>query len=205
VIRVLLLDDHRVFTQSLALSLAIYPDLTCVAVAHTVSHALRTADRIEFDVAVVDLHLPGGDGFTAISGLLGKQPEVKVLVLTAHPRVGVAERAFAAGATGFLGKNAGLDEIVTGILSVAAGRRVLGAELDDDRAREVRLTPREQEVLGALSRGLDARRIASSLGISLFTARDHIRSLMSKLGVSTQLDAVVTADRLGLVSLGVGF
>jgi DNA-binding NarL/FixJ family response regulator len=78
---------------------------------------------------------------------------------------------------------------------------VAGRELPPDPADRLKVTPREHEVLIALSRGLDATRIAGALGISLHTTRDHIRSVMGKLGVRTQLDAVVTAERLGLVDI----
>jgi DNA-binding CsgD family transcriptional regulator len=72
-------------------------------------------------------------------------------------------------------------------------------------AADVRLTGRELEVLGGLARGRDAGRIAAELGISLHTTRDHIRALLAKLGVHSQLEAVVAAERLGLITVGSGF
>lgn len=204
-IDVLLVDDHRVFAESLALSIETRPDLRCAAVVHTVADALGIAATTPFDVALVDLQLPDGDGFAAIRGLSSRRPDARTIVLTAHPRPGLVHRALAAGASGFLGKEATLDEIVAGIRLARSGRSVLGTGLDERPATEIRLTAREHEVLGALSRGLDAARIASTLGISLHTARDHIRSVLAKLGAQTQLEAVVTANRVGLVSLGTGF
>ncbi|TQS45325.1 response regulator transcription factor [Cryptosporangium phraense] len=202
--RVLLIDDHRVFAESLALSLETHADLRCVRLAHTVADGLRAAEATAFDVALLDLRLPGADGFAAIDGLLSRRPDAKIVVLTAHPRPGLAHRALAAGASGFLSKSAGLTEIVEAIHAAIDGRQILGAGLESSPAG-IRFTPREHEVLRALSRGLDANRIASTLGISLYTARDHIRAVMSKLDVRTQLDAVITADRLGLITLGTGF
>jgi len=203
--RVLLLDDHRVFTEALSVALDSCPGVTCVAVAHTVEQALALATEIEFDVAVVDLQLPDGGGPATIPLLLARRPDAAVIVLTAHSQADLSRRAAEAGARGFFGKEAALDEIVRGI---RAAHRDPGHHIRPpahDPAAHLRVTPREHEVLQALSRGLDAARIATSLGISLHTTRDHIRSVMGKLGVRTQLDAVVTADRLGLVTVGAGF
>jgi DNA-binding NarL/FixJ family response regulator len=200
-IRVFLLDDHRVFAESLALVLGTDPSMRCVAVAHTVEDGLRLAERLDFDVALVDLQLPDGGGLAAIPELLARRPGAAVVVLTAHARADLARRAFAAGAVGFLGKDASLTEITDAVRAAPAGRRVAGRELPPDPADRLKVTPREHEVLIALSRGLDATRIAGALGISLHTTRDHIRSVMGKLGVRTQLDAVVTAERLGLVDI----
>lgn len=203
--RVFVLDDHRVFTESLALGLDMSPDMTCVAVAHSVQSGLRTVEQIDFDVALVDLQLPDGGGLGVIPELLVKRPSVSVIVLTAHPRADLARRAIDAGASGFFGKHVSLGEILDGIRSSLAGDAAVAPDLPQDPVARLGVTPREHEVLRALSRGLDANRIAASLGISLYTARDHIRSLLAKLEVRTQLDAVVTANRLGLVTVGAEF
>lgn len=203
--RVFLLDDHRVFAQALAVGLDSRPDMTCVSLAHSVRDALELATAVDFDVAVVDLQLPDGGGLAAIPGLLIRRPAASVVVLTAHPRADLARRAAAAGARGFFGKEAALEEIVSGIRAARGDQGGLVGLPVHDPAAHLGVTPREHEVLQALSRGLDAVRIAAALGISLYTTRDHIRSVMGKLGVRTQLDAVVTADRLGLVTVGAGF
>jgi two-component system response regulator DesR len=121
-----------------------------------------------------------------------------VVVLTAHPRVDLVRRAVAAGAAGFLAKDAPLPEILAAVRAALAGAP--GRYWEPDVA--VHLTARELDVLGGLGRGRDATRIAADLGISVHTARDHIRALLGKLGVHSQLDAVVTADRLGLIAVG---
>src|SRR5690349_20752802 len=98
--RVLLVDDHKVFAESLALGLATRPGVVCAGIAHTVAGAL--AVTAAFDVALVDLQLPDGDGFTAVRGLVSRRPDAAVLVLTAHPRPGLVGRAAEAGAYGLL-------------------------------------------------------------------------------------------------------
>ncbi|SDF95404.1 response regulator transcription factor [Pseudonocardia oroxyli] len=184
---VFLVDDHRVFTDLLRLGLDACSDLRCSGVAHSIAEA--RAATVAYDVAVVDLQLPDGSGLALVGPL---QP---VLLLTAHPHA--ARRA---GVAGVLGKDAPLTEILAAIRTVAAGGVLPPAS--DRPAGAPRLTPRELDVLAELGRGRDAARIATALGLSLHTVRDHIRALMGKLGAHSQLEAVVTAGRLGLIAVG---
>ncbi|MBL8925986.1 MAG: response regulator transcription factor [Pseudonocardia sp.] len=196
---VLLLDDHRVFTDLLEVSLGLQPDLCCVAVAHTAREGLAKAAAVDFAVAVVDLQLPDAGGLDLIPQLLALRPQARIVVLTAHPRPDLAERAVAAGVVAFLGKDAALARILDAVRHAGPGHPVVGAA---PRPSRVDLTHREFDVLRELGQGRDAARIAASLGISLYTTRDHIKSVMAKLGVHSQLDAVVSAERLGLITLG---
>ncbi|GAA0993914.1 response regulator transcription factor [Acrocarpospora macrocephala] len=198
---VLLLDDHRVFTDSLALSLDVEPDLRCVATAHTGRDGLAKAAAIDFAVAVVDLQLPDMGGLHVVAELRRLRPGARIVVLTAHVRADLAERAIAAGAVAFLGKDAPLIRILAAIRSADAAHPMV----DSAPPRRIRLTDREYDVLRELGQGHDASRIAARLGISLHTTRAHIKAVMAKLGVHTQLDAVVSADRLGLITIGSGY
>ncbi|GII56603.1 DNA-binding response regulator [Planotetraspora thailandica] len=199
---VLLLDDHRVFTDSLALTLDVEPDIHCVATARTAREGLAKAAVLDFAVAVTDLQLPDADGFDVITRLHRLRPEARIVVLTAHSRSDLADRAIAAGAVAFLGKDAPLTRILAAIRSADAAHPMVVVER---RRGRIHLTDREYDVLRELGRGNDASRIAATLGISLHTARDHIKAVMAKLGVHTQLDAVVSADRLGLITIGSGY
>jgi two-component system response regulator DesR len=196
---VLLLDDHRVFTDLLEVSLGLQPDLCCVAVAHTAREGLAKAAAVNFAVAVVDLQLPDAGGLDLIPQLLALRPHARIVVLTAHPRPDLAERAIAAGAAAFLGKDVTLARILDALRHAGPDRPVVGTA---PRPSRVDLTRREFDVLRELGQGRDAARVAAALGISLYTARDHIKSVMAKLGVHSQLDAVVCAERLGLITLG---
>lgn len=195
------LDDHRVFTDLLRISLDLQPDLCCVAVAHTVADGLGRAATTDFDVALVDVALPDGSGIDAIGRLRELRPHARVVMLTGHPRPAQAARAIAAGAVAFLAKEGALDEILHAIRYADATSPVVTPAAREDRAGGIRLTPREVDVLRGLVDGHDARQVARELGMSVYTARDHIKSIMAKLGTHTQLDAVVTAGRLGLVDL----
>ncbi|MBU2667965.1 response regulator transcription factor [Actinoplanes bogorensis] len=196
---VLLVDDHRVLADSLALSLDLQPDLCCAAVAHTARDGLSMAAAIPYAVAVVDLQLPDADGLDVVARLHEARPAAPIVVLTAHPKADLAQRALAAGAAAFLGKDLGLADILAAIRSADPARPQVQPGL---RPSPVALTHRELDVLRQLSQGRDASRTASTLGISLNTARGHIKSVLAKLGVQTQLDAVVAAERLGLITVG---
>lgn len=194
-LRVLLVDDHRSFTDALALGLGAEPDLAVVGVAHTAADARSLLDGLRCEVVLLDVRLPGGG--------LGLLPAVaragaRAVVLTAHPRPEPARRARAAGAAGFLGKETPLAGVLAAVRAVAAGGTAHPAAA---AVAVPHLTPREVGVLEALARGRDATRIAGDLGLSVHTVRDHVRALLGKLGARSQLEAVVTAERLGLVAL----
>ncbi|OZM79937.1 response regulator transcription factor [Pseudonocardia sp. MH-G8] len=196
---VFLIDDHRVFAETLALAVSTQPDLSCTGVAHSVREARsvlhgRPAEELP-DLAIIDLDLPDGSGLHLIAELAQHIP---VLVLTAHPRVDVLRRAKAARAAGVLGKDQPLHEILAAARTALAG----GPVQSWAPGPAVHLTGRELDVLSGLGRGRDATRIAADLGISIYTTRDHIRALLAKLGAHSQLEAVVTADRLGLIAVG---
>jgi DNA-binding NarL/FixJ family response regulator len=201
---VLLIDDHRVFTDVLALALDAQPDLRCVAVAHSVREGLAKAAVYDFDAAIVDLNLPDSGGLSALSGLHRLRPHAQLIVLTAHPRADLAAAAYRAGAHAFLAK----DDALHSVLGV-----IRGARPDPRRAQSARssttarpqLTPREHEVLAMLATGADARRIARDLRLSLHTVRDYIKAILAKLGVHSQNAAVAAATEVGLLTDGKRF
>lgn len=194
-VRLLLVDDHRSFTDVLGLALGVEPDLEVVAVAHTTddARAVLAAAELRCDVVVLDVRLPGG-GLSLLPAV--HDARARALVLTAHPRPGPARLAREAGAAGFLGKADPLRDIVSAVRTVAAG----GTVFPEATGTPPHLTPRELEVLTGLAGGRDVTRIASGLGLSPHTVRDHVRAVLAKLDARSQLEAVVVAERLGLVA-----
>lgn len=190
---VLVIDDHRTFADLMRLALDAQSDLHCAGVAHSVDEGLRAAAAIPCTAAIVDLGLPDGDGTQVVAALRRRTPDARIVVLTAHPRSDLARRALAAGADRVLPKRGRLDEV---LLAVREDRRHTPPPSED-----VLLTPREREVLSLLAEGLHAQDIAARLSLSLFTVRDHIRSLLAKLDASSQLEAVVAAARAGIIVL----
>ena len=193
-----MVDDHRVFTDALRLSLERQEDVSGVTVAHSAGEALARARRTAFDAAIVDLDLPDAPGIDVVSALREIQPGVRVIVLTAYGRPDLAERATAAGAAAFLTKEGTLDRVLTALRTSGPERR----PVDAGDAGRSDLTHREQDVLRLLGQGQDPSRIATELGISLHTVRGHVKAVMAKLGARSQLGAVVAAHRRGLISVG---
>jgi DNA-binding NarL/FixJ family response regulator len=217
VIRVALVEDHASFRQALAFMVGHEADMEVAAEAGTVAEALAALPAAgELDAALVDLHLPDGHGVDVIRGLRDAAPRAAPVVLTASQDRIEAARAVEAGAAGVVHKSAPLAEIVGALRRAAAGEALVPpGELVDllrtaARAREetaearraaVRLTPREREVLQALADGLGNKEIAQRLHISVDTQRTHMVNILGKLGVHSQLQALVFAVRHGLVRI----
>ena len=191
--RLLLIDDHRIFTDVLAFALDAQPDLRCVAVAHTARDGLARAAGCDFDVAIVDLHLPDGRGLDVIRDLRRHGPAAQLILLTGHVTPGLAEQAEEAGADALVAK----DDALRAVLDVIRDAEPPGATA---APAPPPLSPREREVLALLASGRHAGQIAGDLALSVHTVRDYIKAILAKLGAQSQLDAVVTAGRLGLIA-----
>jgi DNA-binding NarL/FixJ family response regulator len=214
--RLLLVEDHASFRQTLALVFDQEPDFEVVAQAGTVAEArLVMADR-ETDLAVVDLSLPDGEGVELIEDLRETNPHFAALVLTASLDRAEHARAVEAGAAGVLHKSAEVEEILDSTRRLAAGEtlispeelvellRLAGQSREEEREAQAnieQLTRREREVLLALSEGLSNKQIAERLHMSVDTERTHMMNILNKLGVHSRLQALLFAARHGLVEL----
>ncbi len=161
----------------------------------------------------MDFGLPDNDGVTTAAEVLRRQSATRVVMLTATHDGSLISRAAAAGVCGFVAKTGAFGEVLSAIRTARSGSMVIdptvlarlvpsprrGAEEDDRMVAPV-LTPREQEVLSLLGAGMDARAIARTLSISLHTCRGYVKSVLAKLDCHSQLEAVVAAGRLGLLS-----
>jgi DNA-binding NarL/FixJ family response regulator len=213
VTRVLIVDDHRAFSEALAIAVGIQGDLVCVGGAGSIEEAYRMAGEASPDIILMDVRLPDGDGIDAISRVRAAAPDALVLVLTGHTDVDVLARAASAGASGFLPKESSISAIIETIRAARSGNMLVdGTTLaailgglsvqkgrDDKATGAPLLTPRERDVLGLMGQGLDPHGIAASLGISLHTCRGYQKAIMAKLDVHSQLEAVVVATRRRLI------
>lgn len=197
--RIVVVDDHLVFTDLLSIALASEPALACVGSAATAGEARQVVRELRPDVAVIDVRLPDGDGLDLAADLLRDRTALRVIMLTAHPSADLVERARAAGVCGLLAKEIALPDLLAAIRHATPENPVLWDAPEPDHG----LTPRELQVLGLLGEGRDARAIANELGISVHTTRDHVKSVLAKLDARSQLDAVVVAARAGIVRIGV--
>ncbi|HUZ56224.1 MAG TPA: response regulator transcription factor [Streptosporangiaceae bacterium] len=220
---VLVVEDQQALASALEVAIAAQPDLECLGSAGTVDDALEQIARHIPDVVLMDLQLPGGNGIECTRQIKASHPEVSVLILTAEATASKLAAAAAAGATGFFTKGSSFADILDAIRNPVGGKMViegttLRALIDELRDAEpgpggpaavpaqagpeqdwARLTAREQEVLALMGEGLDPRAIAERLVVSLHTARGHVKSVMTKLGAHSQLEAVVVATRSGLL------
>lgn len=213
-IRLLLIDDHAAFCQSLAFTLEREPDITVVGQASTIAEARQHLP--DFDVTIIDLTLPDGSGVGLIRELRAAHPHCAVLVLTASDDYSDRARAIDAGAMGLLHKSASLADIVDAIRHVATHQSLLSLEETIDLLRHAgqqrerdweaqqrleRLTPRERDVLQALADGLPDKAIATRFNISAETVHTHMVNILSKLGAESRLQALVFAARHGAVKI----
>ena len=211
-VRVLLVEDHTAVREAIAGMFERESDLTVVGQAESLAEARELLHGV--DVAVLDLALPDGDGIALIPELRAASPGAQVLVLSANLDRAQTARAIDAGAAGALDKTADLDQVVDAIRRLRAGQALLASheivellrfashrreQEREDRQAIASLTHREREVLKALAAGLDGQTIADRLGISIRTERNHVARILNKLGVHTQLQAVLFALRYGLI------
>jgi two-component system response regulator NreC len=210
VIRVLVVDDHAVVRSGLKLLLAAEDDLEVVGEAGTAREAVFEVRAQKPDVVLLDVVMPGESGIEAVPKLLHESPETKVLVLSMQDDPNYVREAFAAGASGYVLKEAADAEVVGAIRQVAGGgsyvHPVLGARMvaADAEARAAAaadpLSTREREVLKLLALGHTNQEIAKQLYISVRTAETHRAHIMQKLGLSTRAGLVRHAIAHGLLA-----
>ena len=212
--KVLLVDDHTSFREMLAFVFDREPGFEVVAQAGSLAEARLVLDGV--DLAVVDLILPDGNGTDLIGELHAADAHGVVLVLTAISEPEVHARAVQEGAAGVLHKSAHVKDIVDAARRLVAGEAILSVnevlellriagrsrERDHESQRAIqRLTPREREVLQALTGGLSDKQIAERLKVSVGTVGNHFVNIFKKLGVHSRLQALVFALRHGIVEI----
>jgi DNA-binding NarL/FixJ family response regulator len=203
-IRILLVDDHPVVRAGLASMLSSIRGITVCGAAATGEEALDIIDREKPDVLLLDLRMPGMTGIELLKAIRATPSPPKALVLTSYSSDEEIYRAIEAGAQGYLLKSAPQAEIVTAIRAVYRGRNHISPRIAARLAeRMVRwaLTPRELEILEMVVRGLTNGQIGNALRISENTARNHVNSIIRKLGVSGRTEAATAAIQQGLVRL----
>ncbi len=177
---------------ALAALLELESDLLVVAAVSRADDIVQTALETRPDVAVLDIDVPGADGFTAAAELHEKLPSCRTLILASSGRPGLLRRALAAHALGFLVKDAPPGQLAKSVRAVAAGQHAIAPELllDAWNCQENPLSARETEVLRQASRGADVGEIATSLCLSVGTVRNYLTSVVSKLAARNRIDAV---------------
>jgi two-component system, NarL family, nitrate/nitrite response regulator NarL len=210
-IRVLLVDDHQLLTGSLSQILAREPDIEVVGVAGTVAEAKAMAQE-RLDVVLMDYRLPDGTGAEAARAIKARWSDARIVMLTALNDDETVLESIQAGADGYMTKDRAVEEVVNAVRAANAGetllprsvivgiaQRVAAARDKTERRQLEPLTPRELEVLRALTEGLATPEICERLFIAPNTLRTHVQNIMGKLRVHSKLEAVAFALRHGLV------
>jgi DNA-binding NarL/FixJ family response regulator len=208
-LRVLVVDDERLFAELMRHALARATDIEVVGVMHDVKTASQAAADLKPAVVLSDYHLPDGTGAELARSLRREAPNSSVLILTGDPSTTVLADVARSGAVGHLTKSRDLDDVVTAVRQAAGGeilftpselQRLLVADRTE-RVLDEPLTARELEVLRMLASGVSTNSAAEMLGISTATLRAHVQAILRKLGAHSRLEAVAEAARLGLITI----
>ena len=205
-IRVLLVDDHEIVRRGLAVFLDGFDDMELVGQAEDGDEAVQRCRELNPDVVLMDLVMPRMDGPTAIRAIRAQNPKVKVVALTTFRDNELVHDTLQAGAVGYLYKDASVDDLADAIRRAHLGNTIVLSpqaaesllELIDASARKAdparpELSAREREVLALLVEGLTNRQIAHRLHVSESTAKQYVRSILSKLQVGSRTEAVAMA------------
>lgn len=207
-IRIMLVDDHAVVRMGFRLLLEGSPEMKVVAEAESGEEALRTYAEVRPDVLVLDISMPGIGGLEAVSRLLAREPDARVLVLSAHEDTMHPRRALKAGALGYLSKRSAAEELIQAIRQVyqrktfiepALAQQMAVQQLSGDRNPVEVLSDKEFKVFLALARGESVLEIAEVLHLSPRTVGTHLYNIKQKLGASNQADLAIIAIRNRLI------
>ena len=206
--RLLIVDDHDMFTDSLRLALSAQPDFDVVGTAATLAQARNMVATTAPDVVLLDHRLPDGLGVDSITELRGIRPEASIVVLTAAAEDSMLVAATEAGCAGFILKTSPLEELISAVRAAAAGEIMVSSDLLSRLLNRLHhqydqpaddLTSREREILQLIAEGLTNSAIAARLFISVNTVRNHVQSILAKLGAHSKLEALSMAIRDGII------
>jgi DNA-binding NarL/FixJ family response regulator len=207
-IRVVLIDDHRMFAQSLARLLADEADIEVVGVASDGAAGKEMVDQLKPRVVLIDYLMPGRDGVEVAADIKRSDPSTMVVMLAGTIDERIALRAIEAGCSGFLTKDHAAAEVVDAVRGAAAGEALIAPALLSRllpllkrtyRSLGDDLTDRERDVLMHLARGSNNKAVAAELNLSLNTIRNYVQSILTKLGCHSKLEAVSIAVREGII------
>ena len=203
-IRILVVDDHALVRQGIAVLVGTQPDMTLVAEASNGREAIQQFRTHRPDVTLMDLQMPEMSGFDAIGAIRGEFPDAKIIVLTTYKGDVQILRALKAGAQAYLLKNTFHKELVETIRAVHAGRKALSPEASyeiAEHATDDTLTPAEINVLRLIAAGNANKQIADQLKITEETVKSRVKSILSKLGANDRTHAATIGLKRGIIEL----
>ena len=203
-IRVLIADDHTIVRAGLAALLGTEDDLEIVGQAKNGDEAVREAVRLVPDVVIMDLMMPKKDGVEATAEIAAQVPSAKVILLTTFGTSNGIAQALRNGARGAMLKNADNAQLAQAIRKVAGGGEYVSPEIRQQLAVNPPipdLTPRQEEILASMIRGLTDRDIARQLGIRQDGVNEHVSAILRKIGAANRTEAVAIALRKHLLKI----
>jgi len=209
-IKVMLVDDHTVVRMGFRLLLEGARDIEVVGEAESGEDAVRQFQELAPDVMLMDISMPGIGGLEAIERVLAKEPEQKILVLSAHEDVMHAKRVLKAGATGYLTKRSAADVLLEAVRTVSTGKVYVEPGIAQELAAERvsgskspvdALSEKEFKVFLALARGQSVQKIAEVMSLSPRTVGTHLYNIKQKLNASNSAELAIIAMRSGLIDL----
>ena len=201
---VMIVDDHSVVRMGLTAIINLEKDFTVCGEAENGDEAIKAAVVLKPDVIIMDLVMPGMDGVATTEAILKVSPDSRVLILTTFGSAADIARALKAGATGAVTKNLSNDDLMKAIRSTRDGVRCVSPEIEQSMKEdygEIRLSPRQREVLDSITRGLSNDNIATLLGISKSRVKQHLNELYENLGAANRAEAVSIALRKHLLKI----
>ena len=208
-IQVAIVDDQPLFTDGLGRIVGAQQGMEVVGVAHDGESGVRMCEELRPDVILMDINMPVMDGVTATSRIREILPDVKVLILTVNSDDMNVFQGIKAGATGYLLKDCTPDDLSRAIETVYAGDTIMSPEVArkmllafeevDEEPEAPDLSSRELDVLRAIARGKGNKQVATDLGISGKTVRNHVSNIYKKLHIYDRTQAVLYAIREGLI------
>ena len=207
-VRILIADDHRIVAEGMKIMLE--PEFGPVAIVEDGRALVAAAEKLRPEIIVADISMPLLNGIDAVRQIKKKQPGILVIFLTMHPDPSYAAAAFEAGAAGYVLKHAAPSELVTAIHYALEGKQYIAPQIAADlkqfynsntqkRADEIKLTPRQREILQLLAEGHPVKEIAGILNLSSRTVEFHKYRMMTELGIQNSTELIRFAVKHHLV------
>jgi len=203
-IRILVVDDHPVVRQGIAVLIGTQSDMTLVAEASNGSEAVQQFRKHRPDITLMDLQMPEMNGLDALAAIRGEFPDAKIIVLTTYTGDVQILRALKSGAQGYLLKNTFHKELVDTIRAVHGGKKSLSPEASyqiAEHSTDDALTPAEVNVLRLIAAGNANKQIADQLSITEETVKSRVKNILSKLGAQDRTQAAVIGVKRGIINI----
>ncbi len=204
-IRIFIVEDHHVVRMGLQVMLRGEPDMQVVGTAASAAEALKILPTLKVDVLLTDLRMPDMSGIDLLKKVGSLLPEVRTAVLSNYHSDEDVFNVFKSGSSAYILKTSTMEQIVEAIRTVHSGSRWIPPHIAQqlaDRISRAQLSTRETEILQLMASGMRNKEIGQKLFISENTVRNHILSLLQKLGTAHRTEAIALAIRQGLVNLG---